>query len=348
MFPKIIIFFLYFLFSTNAFATKSVHWNLAVAVPSTFAPLSSPSFKIARLVKEMSNGRFLIKVDGREKIESTQSIQSLVEKHNYDMGHTFSKNSEQTDINTLWFTGTPFGLTPKEQYAWFYYGDGAKYMSQVYEPYGLLAFPGGSLGTQMFGWSNTKINTIDDFKGFSMVATGLTAEILSLHGVSLKKIAFNEQREALKEKKIDIIRGISPSIDIKMEFHKNASYYYKSWDRPSLSMQFIINKKAFVSLPKHYQSILQTAIKTVAADLESENFYTSANAMDKISQEYPNLEILSLSTEIIESLQKSTTNVFEHYAKENPLFKEIYESQQKFLKSSRKWTTASEYSLIQK
>jgi len=347
MIKKIFLLFTIFILSTSLYASKNIQWNLAISVPSTFSPISSASFILAKTVNEMSNGRFIIKIDGKEKQQTNENILDLVQAKTYEIGHTSSSAMQNNEINTIWFRGTPFGMTSKEQYTWYYYGQGQKYMSKVFDQYGVLSFPGGSLDTQMFGWSTKKISNLTDLEGLKINQNGIISEILSFYKVKLQDIPLSQNLEAFKTAKLDIINGISPSIDIKMGFHKVAKYYYKSWDQPSSHMQFIVNKKAFESLPKNYQSILTAAIKIAATDVFIENFYTSAKALKKIQEEFPNIQILSLPNAVLQGLKKSTTIVFEQYAKENKLFKEIYNDQKEFLKLIRPLSILGEYSYIQ-
>jgi len=101
------------LFSPHLFANKTVEWKLALNWKSTLAPLSSPSFKIAQMVKDMSNGKFIIKIDGLEKHQSSSKMLGMVQKNNYQMAHSNSSTWKEKDINTIWFTGIPLGMTMK-------------------------------------------------------------------------------------------------------------------------------------------------------------------------------------------------------------------------------------------
>ena len=112
----------------------------------------------------------------------------MVQENEYQIAHTNSSQWKDQDINTIWFSGIPLGMTMKEQYTWFYYGGGQNYMSKVYDKFNLIAFPGGDLGTQMGGWFKKEINNISDFNGLKYNTKGITSEILSMHKVNIKDI----------------------------------------------------------------------------------------------------------------------------------------------------------------
>ena len=329
-------------FSSSLYGNKNIEWHLAMDWKTTDTPLASTSFKMAQLVKEMTNERFIIKIDGREKHASESSILDLVKDANYEMGHTHSSKYRDLDINTIWFESTPLGMTTKEQNTWFYHGNGQKFMSAVYDKFGVLSFPGGDLGSLNGGWSNKEINNILDFKNIIINSQGIENEVLMTHGAIIKDIPLNKIQESFQKNELNIITGTSPSIDMKMGYHKIAPYFYTSWDRPASQTQFIINKKAFENLPKNYQKILQSAMKISSTELYYENFYKNATAWAKITNEFPHIKVKKLPIQVITELSKTKKMLFEHYALENPLFKEIYLDQQNFLKNIRKWSTLEE------
>ncbi|MCK5069181.1 MAG: hypothetical protein KAR01_01520, partial [Desulfocapsa sp.] len=140
------------LLATPVLAEKTVKWKLAMTWPSTLTPLASPPIQVAKMVEEMSGGKFIIKVEGKEKHKAPLGILDMVKGGQYQMGHSGSYYWKGKDLSTIFFTTLPFGMTTAEQYAWFYYDDGMKYMQQVYDRFDVLNFPGGNTGVQMGGW----------------------------------------------------------------------------------------------------------------------------------------------------------------------------------------------------
>lgn len=335
-----------FLFSSQLQSNQDVEWKLALSWKSTLTPLSSPAFKIAQMVKNMSDGKFIIKIDGLEKHQSLPKILSMVQKDEYQIAHSDSSQWKKQDINTIWFTGIPLGMTMKEQHSWFYYGGGQEYMSKVYNKLNLLTFPGGDLGTQMGGWFKKEIQFSSDFNGLNVNTKGITSEILSMYNVNIKNIPTSKINNAFLNGELDMISGTSPSMDIKMGFHKVAPYYYTSWNKPASQTQFLINKTAFEKLPHQYQSILTNAIKVASYDLYYENFYESLQAWEKIQKDFPTIQVKSLPKNVLMDLENAKKLIFEQYSKENKLFKEIYSNQKQFINKARKWSKLEEYSYI--
>ena len=331
---------------TNANASKKVKWKLAMTWPSTLTPLASPPIKLAKLVNQMTNGNFTIKVHGKEKHKSALGILDFVKNNQYQMGHSGSYYWKGKDINTIWFTTVPFGMTMKEQYSWFYYGDGIKYMNKVYDKFKVLNFPGGNTGVQMGGWFRKEINSVADLKGIKMRIPGLAGEVMAKLGVNVTNIPAGELYTSLDRGTIDALEWVGPGMDIKMGFHKVAPYYYTGWHEPASEMQFMINKRAFNKLPKEYQAILITAMKAVSADMYYENFDASANAWAKMKTDFPNIKVKSFPAPVVKAMKKATDEVFAKYASKNALFKEIYENQQAYMKKARAWSKMGEYNYI--
>ena len=334
------------LLATPSFAAKKVKWKLAMTWPSTLTPLASPPHKIAAMVKEMSGGNFIIKVHGKEKHKAALGILDMVKNKQYEMGHSGSYYWKGKDINTIWFTTVPFGMTMKEQYAWFYYGDGIKYMNKVYDKFKVLNFPGGNTGVQMGGWFRSEIKTVEDLKGIKMRIPGLAGEVMAKLGVNVTNIPAGELYTSLDRGTIDALEWVGPGMDIKMGFHKVAPYYYTGWHEPASEMQFMVNKKAFNKLPKQYQAMLTTAMKAASSDMYYENFAASSEAWAKMKTDFPNIKVKSFPTPVVKAMKKATDEVFEKYASQNKLFKEIYENQQAFMKKARAWSKMGEYNYI--
>ena len=331
------------LLSTPALAAKKVKWRLAMSWPTSLTPLSSPAIKLSKLMKEMSNGKFIIKVEGAEKTKSALGVFDMVKGGAYQMGHTTSYFYIGKDINLVWFTTIPWGMTKDEQYAWFYYGNGMKYMQEEYAKFNLLAFPGGNTGVQMGGWFKKEIKTVDDLKGLKMRIPGFAGKVMAKLGVSVTNIPGGELYTSLDRGTIDALEWVGPGMDIKMGFHKVAPYYYTGWHEPASEMSFFINKKAFNKLPKKYQEMLVTAMKTVSADMFTENFAESVKAWAKMKKDYPNIKVKTFPVPVLKAMKKATDDIMNEYASKNALFKEILQDYNAYKKQAREWTMMSEY-----
>ena len=87
-------------------------------------------------------------------------------------------------------------------------------------------------------------------------------------------------------------------------------------------------------------------MKTATAEMYADNFNQNVSSMGTNEKEFPNIKIKTFPKNVLIAMKKASDEVMEKYSKENALFKEIYQSQQNYLKKARKWTTISEYDYI--
>ncbi len=333
--------------ATPALAEKTVKWKLAMTWPSTLTPFASSVAKFAQNVSDMTGGKFVIKIEGKEKHKAALGILDMVKGGQYQMGHSASYYWKGKDITTVFFTTAPFGMTAAEQNAWFYYGGGLDLMQKTYEKYKVLSFPGGNTGVQMGGWFRKEINSLDDLKGLKMRIPGLAGEVFAKLGVNVTNIPAGELYTSLDRGTIDALEWVGPGMDIKMGFHKVAPYYYTGWHEPATELQYLVNKRAFDKLSPEYQAILKTAMQAATADMYSENFDASAQAWAQMETDFPNIKIKTFPKEVLKAMKKATDEVMNDYASSNAEFKAVYDSQKEYMAKARKWTKMSDYYYIQ-
>jgi TRAP-type mannitol/chloroaromatic compound transport system substrate-binding protein len=317
--------------------------KMATTWGPTLSPLIDAANNMAKYANEMSNGRLDIKVDAANKHKSPFGILDMVKAGQYDMGHSSSYYFKGKDINTLPFTSMPFGLTAPEQYAWFYYGGGLELMQKVYAKHDVLSFPGGSTGVQMGGWFRKEIKSLDDLKGLKMRIPGFAGEVMAKVGVLVTNIAPGELYTALDRNSIDALEWVGPSMDINMGFHKIAPYYYTGWHEPASEMNFMINKRAFEKLPKDLQKILIISMRVAAYDMYIQNYDMNATAWEKMKKEYPDIKVKTLPSDVMVALKKANKELRDELGNKNPLLKEVFDSQDTYMKKVREWSKMSDY-----
>ncbi len=330
--------------STAATAAEKVYkWKLATTWGPTLHPFIDAPTNMAKMVEEMSDGQLQIRVDASNKHKSAFGIFDMVKGGQYDMGHSASYYWKGKDINTLPFTTMPFGMTAPEQYAWFYYGGGMDLMKKAYAPHGVLSYPGGNTGNQMGGWFRKEINSVEDLKGLKMRIPGFAGEVMAKLGLTVTNIAPGELYTSLERGTIDALEWVGPGMDIKMGFHKIAPFYYTGWHEPATELQFLVNEKKFNKLPKHLQSILVTAMRVSAYDMYIENYDMSGTAWSQMESEYPNIKIKTFPKEVMDAMKKANDELLVEMTKDQPLLKEVLDSQKAYMKKARKWTEMSDY-----
>jgi TRAP-type mannitol/chloroaromatic compound transport system substrate-binding protein len=321
---------------------KVYRLKLAESWGPNFPIFGDASKDMAAMAEEMSNGRLKITIDSSNKHKAAFGVFDMVRAGQYDLGHSASYYWKGKVPNTLYFTTMPFGMITPEQYAWFYYGDGMELMQKVYEPFGLMSFPGGNTGNQMGGWFQKEINSVEDLKGLKMRIPGFAGEVLAKLGASPTNIPPAELYTALERNTIDALEWVGPSLDLRMGFHKIAPYYYTGWHEPATELQFLVNKKKFDTLPADLQAILKVAMKAAAYDMYSHSTHASSENWATIQKEYPNVKVKTFPPEVMAAMRKANDELLAEHAAKDPLAKEILESQSAYIKKARVWTNISD------
>ena len=212
----------------------------------------------------------------------------------------------------------------------------------MYQPFGLLSFPGGNTGNQMGGWFREEITSLDDLKGIKMRTPGFAGEVMSELGVAVTNIPPGELYSALERGTIDALEWVGPALDLQMGFHQIAKYYYSGWQEPGAEVQFLVNEKTWNKLPEDLQEILRVAMRTAAYDMYIQSTHESGVAWSRMQQDYPDVEHKIFPSEVISALRDVTERLLKEASDADPLAKEIITSQQEYLKQVRQWTNISD------
>ncbi len=325
-----------------AFAKTSWQLTMAETWPKNYPIFGEANRQLADMVAKMSDGRLTIRIDSANKHKAPFGIFDLVRSGQYDMGSSASYFWKGKVPNTLYFTTMPFGMIAVEQYGWFYHGGGMQLMAKVYEPYGLLSFPGGNTGNQMGGWFKKEIRSLDDIEGLKMRIPGFAGEVLARLGAKPVNIAPAELYTALERNTIDALEWVGPSLDLRMGFHKIAPYYYTGWHEPAGEMQFLVNRRSWEKLPDDLREILRVAMRMTAYNTWIKTTHESAINLDTMKKAFPNIQIKSFPDDVMRALRKANDELLAEKAHNDPLAREIIASQREYMKKSRAWTLISD------
>ncbi|MBD3831300.1 MAG: ABC transporter substrate-binding protein, partial [Arcobacter sp.] len=172
---------------------------------------------------------------------------------------------------------------------------------------------------------------------------GFAGEIMAKLGVQVTNNAPGELYTSLERNTIDALEWVGPSMDISMGFHKIAPYYYTGWHEPASEMQFIINTKKFEKLPTDLKEILVVAMRISAYDMYIQNYDMNASAWQKMKTEYPNIKVKTFPKPVMDAMKKANLELRTEMSKDNPLLKEVLDSQDTYMKKVREWTKMSDF-----
>ena len=141
---------------------QTYQWKLITSWPKNLPALGTTPEFFAKIVDEMSGGRMKIRVFGANELVGGLEVFDAVSSGVAEIGHSGAYYWQGKIAGTPFFSTIPFGLTGVEMNAWLDYGGGKELWREIYEPFNLYPTRGGNSGTQMFGWFNKEINSLED------------------------------------------------------------------------------------------------------------------------------------------------------------------------------------------
>lgn len=303
--------------------------------------LHTAAKRFASNVEKMSGGRIQITVDSPGKHKAPFGIFDLVRSGAYEMGHTASYYYKGKDSAATFFTTVPFGMTPTEMNAWYYYGGGLELLNKVYARHNIVAFPAGNTHIQMGGWFKREIKSLHDLKGLKMRIPGHAGEVVEKSGMKPVSIPPGELYTALERGTIDAVEWVGPANDERMGFQKIAPYYYTGWHEPGAELHLFVNKEKFDNLPEDLKTIIAISAKEASFDMLSESFYRNARTWEKMRKER-NIDIRTFPEDVLNAFKKSNEELLQQVAAKSPLAREIIESQREFLAVAKEWSNITD------
>ena len=326
---------------------KTYKWRLVTSWPKNYPGLGMAPEKIANLVEEMSNGQMQITVYGAGEQVPAFGVFDAVSSGSHQMGHSGGYFWKGKVPAAQFFTSVPFGLTADEINAWVNRGGGLELWREIYEPFNIYPIPAGNTGTQMFGWFNKEINSLEDVKGLKMRIPGIGGEVLKEAGGIPVTLPGGELFTALQTGVIDATEWVGPYNDLTFGFHQAAKYYYyPGWHEPGPMLELLINMDAWNSLPKHLQVIIETATKAVNQDTLDEYLARNNQALTELIEVH-GVELRKLPDDVIEEFRAISNEILRDLAKEDEVIAKVYDSYIEFKNNVTEYHKISEDSFIE-
>jgi TRAP-type mannitol/chloroaromatic compound transport system substrate-binding protein len=195
---------------------------------------------------------------------------------------------------------------------------------------------------QMTGWFNREINSIADLKGLKMRIPGLGGEVFTRAGGTSINLPGGELYTSMQTGVIDATEWVGPYNDLAFGFHQVAKYYYyPGWQEPGPTLELIINKAAYESLPADLQAIVEVA--AAAANQDMLNEYTARNnaALIELVEKH-GVQVKKLPDDVLAEFKRLSAEVVEELASEDPLSRRIAESMKAFAIQAKAYHGISE------
>jgi len=321
---------------------KTYKWKMTSTWPAGLPVLQEGAVRIAKRIKEMSDGRLEIEVFAGGELAPPLETFQAVSDGTVECGTGAAYYWAGKEPACQWFAAVPFGMNAQGMAAWNYSGDGLKLWEETYAPFGVIPRPGGNTGVQMGGWFNKKIETIDDYKGLKMRIPGLGGKVVAKAGGTVVLVAGGEIFTNLERGVIDATEWVGPYHDLRMGFYQAAKYYYyPGWHEPGTYLEYFFNKKAYESLPKDLQHIIDAACMEnehwVLAQFDARNGAALQTLINKHK-----VNLIKFPDTVLDDLRQLAAEVVAEEAAKDAMSKKVNDAFQKFQKVVGTWGSVSE------
>ena len=332
--------------ASGAASQERFRWRIVTTWLPNFPGLGTGVNNLARYLEALSGGRLQLTVYGAGELVPAFEVFDAVSQGGAEMGHGAAYYWRGKSEAAQFFTPIPFGLNAHEQNAWLYYGGGLELWQEIYQAFNLVPFPAGNTGVQMGGWFNRPIESLADLRGLKMRMPGLAGEVLRRAGGTPVNLPLAEIFTALQTGSIDATEWVSPYNDLALGLHRAARYYYyPGWQEPGPTLECIVNRQAWDSLPEDLQAMVRIACQATVVDMTSEFMARNATALEQLAAE-ADVELREYPREVLAQLKALTFEVIEELAAEDALVARVWASYRDFMARSRRWQQISEQSYL--
>jgi TRAP-type mannitol/chloroaromatic compound transport system substrate-binding protein len=311
-------------------------WRMTCSYPKSLDTLFGGVQTVCRIVSEMTGGNFEIQPFAAGEIVPALQVLDAVQNGTVELGYTYMGYYIGKNPAFIFDASLPFGMTPRMQNAWMYYGNGRKLLDEIYGEYGLVAMPSGNTGGQMFGWFRKELKTPADFQGLKMRTAGFGGKVMAKLGAVPQQIAGGDIYPALERGTIDACEWVGPYDDEKLGFGKVAPYYYTPGVMELEALNVVlIGKQNWAALPPRYQAALKYASAFAMQDMLASYDAKNAEAIARLVASGTKLSVLP--EEIIKALRVALEQVLDDEAAASPQFKKILQDWREFRATQHRW-----------
>ena len=322
----------------------AINWRLASSFPKTLDAIYGAGDNFVKRVSQLTGGKFTIRQFAAGDIVPGLQVMDAVQAGTVEMGHTPSYYYYGKDPTFAFDCAVPFGLTSRQQTAWFDQGGGRELMRDFFKDYGIINFMAGNTGTQMGGWYRKEIKTLADVKGLKIRIAGFAGRVMERMGAVPQQIPAGDIYTALEKGTIDAAEWVGPYDDEKLGLARVAPHYYAPgwWEAgPQLSMY--INIKEWEKLPKQYQAAIEVACYECHVTMQADYDAKNPAALARLIKNGAKMHFFSRP--ILDAAYKISNEVMEQEAAKNAKFRKIYTPWKRFRQDQNMWASVSEASM---
>jgi TRAP-type mannitol/chloroaromatic compound transport system substrate-binding protein len=191
--------------------------------------------------------------------------------------------------------------------------------------------------TQPLGWFKKPITKTDDFKGMKFRTVGISIDVFTGMGAAVNALPGGEIVPAIDRGLLDGAEFNNASSDRILGFPDVSKVcMLQSYHQNAEQFEIMFNKAKFDALPAKMKAIIENAVEAASQDM-------SWKAVHRYSQDYIEMQqkqgvkFYKTPDSLLQAQLTAYDKALEKKLAENPIFKEIYESQRRFAERAVKW-----------
>jgi len=294
----------------------------------------------AKKVNDMTGGDLRIEVLPAGAVVPAFGLLDAVSKGALDGGHgVLVYHYGKQNALALWGSGPAFGMDANMLLSWHKYGGGRELLNKLYSSIGanVVSYPYGPMPTQPLGWFKKPITKAEDFKGLKYRTVGISIDVFTGMGAAVNALPGGEIVPAMDRGLLDAAEFNNASSDRILGFPDVAKVcMLQSYHQNAEQFEIMFNKAKFDALPSKVKAIIENAVEASSADM-------SWKAVHRYSQDYLEMQekqgvkFYKTPDSILQRQLTAYDSAITKKIAENPLFKEISESQRRFAERAVRW-----------
>jgi TRAP-type mannitol/chloroaromatic compound transport system substrate-binding protein len=191
--------------------------------------------------------------------------------------------------------------------------------------------------TQPLGWFKKPITKVDDFKGMKYRTVGISIDLFTGLGAAVNALPGGEIVPAMDRGLLDAAEFNNATSDRLLGFPDVSKVYMlQSYHQNGEQFEIMFNKTKFESLPAKIQAVIANAVEAASADM-------SWKAINRYSQDHIELQVkdkvrmYKTPDSVLQRQLEFFDQVMAKKSADNPLFKEVLESQKKYAERVVRW-----------
>jgi TRAP-type mannitol/chloroaromatic compound transport system substrate-binding protein len=294
----------------------------------------------AKKVNDMTGGDLKIEVLPAGAVVPAFGLLDAVSSGTLDGGHgVVVYHYGKSTALALWGSGPAYGMDANMLMSWHKYGGGKELLEKLYKSVNanVVSFPYGPMATQPLGWFKKPITKLEDLQGLKFRTVGISIDLFTAMGMAVNALPGGEIVPAMDRGLLDAAEFNNMTSDRILGFADVSKVcMLQSFHQNSEQFEIMFNKTKFDALPAKMRAIIENAVEAASQDL-------SWKAIHRYSNDYVELKnkdkvrFYKTPDAVLQKQLDIYDTVAEKKASENPLFKEIVESQKKFAARAVAW-----------